>query len=694
MALPLIDVERRLSLFALAIAGHDYQVRADTEFKSAAIAHRAGLPLSDAETLYLPAELGAFDRSERNFGAYRVMALHQLGYREFGSLSLDVIEARRRLPALARRPMPDAAPREPDLSLFFRHFEWPAFARALFAVIEGIRIDARMLHAYPGIRGDWERCQAFELATRVVPSPCVAAADYLEGLICWSLDDRKLDVLDAADATGALGSVAATVLGVTAREADVYVAAGATERVYAIVESLGLIEHVTTSGEIDLDTTGALPAPPSFHGEAPGDWQQREERLEEWEDDLAVLDRAQAVARDAPVAAMEHAESAPKSKPGDVRSGKVVTAAGRGERDALARRIDIERSGVRHALGRNDRPHGQSFLYDEWDMHQRAYRRGWCRLYESGVETGGGVDVRGLSERVAPHRAAVQRRFAEIRPRGYSRVRRVLDGEDLDIDELIDYVTEKRRGNDVDERVYRRRDRLVRDVAAAFLLDLSASTDDPVVKPEPIYAPEPDPRHVNLRDPFDDDDYPKSRLDEGPPPRRIIDVLREALLLMASALEHHRDHWGLYGFSGYGRDNVEYYVVKELGARFGYTTLEALAALKPRRSTRMGPAIRHSTWKLKRTASPLKVLIVVSDGFPQDCDYGPDRADHEYGVQDTAKALEEAQRTGIETFCVTVDRAGHDYLKRMCPDDRYLVIDELEALPLELTKVYQKLTAR
>jgi nitric oxide reductase NorD protein len=107
----------------------------------------------------------------------------------------------------------------------------------------------------------------------------------------------------------------------------------------------------------------------------------------------------------------------------------------------------------------------------------------------------------------------------------------------------------------------------------------------------------------------------------------------------------------------------------------------------------MGPAIRHSIRKLVRTASPLKVLIVVSDGFPQDCDYGPDRADHEYGVADTAKALEEAGRAGIETFCVTVDRAGHDYLKRMCAAERYLVIDEIEALPLELTKVYQKLTS-
>ncbi len=84
---------------------------------------------------------------------------------------------------------------------------------------------------------------------------------------------------------------------------------------------------------------------------------------------------------------------------------------------------------------------------------------------------------------------------------------------------------------------------------------------------------------------------------------------------------------------------------------------------------------------------------MLSDGFPQDCDYGPDRSDHEYGVADTARALAEAARAGVQTFCVTVDRSGHDYLKRMCPDDRYLLIEEIEALPDALTKVYQKLTA-
>ena len=116
--------------------------------------------------------------------------------------------------------------------------------------------------------------------------------------------------------------------------------------------------------------------------------------------------------------------------------------------------------------------------------------------------------------------------------------------------------------------------------------------------------------------------------------------------------------------------------------------------MAPKGSTRMGPAIRHATQKLMNTGSAMKVLMVISDGFPQDCDYGPVRGNHNYGVEDTAKALQECQQKGIETFCMTVDKSGHDYLKRKCPDERYMIIEEMEDLPSQLTKVYAALTGK
>jgi nitric oxide reductase activation protein len=172
----------------------------------------------------------------------------------------------------------------------------------------------------------------------------------------------------------------------------------------------------------------------------------------------------------------------------------------------------------------------------------------------------------------------------------------------------------------------------------------------------------------------------------------VIDVAKDALVLMSAALTTLGDSFAVYGFSGYGRDQVDFYVAKEFDDGLNVRTTAAIAEMKPKRSTRMGPAIRHAVYRLQQQDATLKVLIILSDGFPQDCDYGPDRNDHEYGIQDTARAIAEAADRGITCFCLTVDQSGHDYLRRMCPADRYLVIKDIASLSQELSKVYQLLT--
>ena len=95
----------------------------------------------------------------------------------------------------------------------------------------------------------------------------------------------------------------------------------------------------------------------------------------------------------------------------------------------------------------------------------------------------------------------------------------------------------------------------------------------------------------------------------------------------------------------------------------------------------------------RRARGEGQVLLILSDGYPQDFDYGSDRASRVCGIRDAMVALRETERVGISTFCITVDPAGHDYLREMCPERRYLVIDEIAALPSQLPKVYRGLTA-
>ena len=130
-------------------------------------------------------------------------------------------------------------------------------------------------------------------------------------------------------------------------------------------------------------------------------------------------------------------------------------------------------------------------------------------------------------------------------------------------------------------------------------------------------------------------------------PRRIIDVTKETLVIMAEALEEIGDAYAIYGFSGHGRERVEVYRVKSFAEALNATVKGRLGGIEPKRSTRMGTALRHAVEKLAGVTSRCKHLFLLSDGFPQDYDYGQDRRSNVYGIRDTAAALREAEAAGV-----------------------------------------------
>ncbi|MEO5900036.1 MAG: VWA domain-containing protein, partial [Ilumatobacteraceae bacterium] len=330
------------------------------------------------------------------------------------------------------------------------------------------------------------------------------------------------------------------------------------------------------------------------------------------------------------------------------------------------------------------------YLYDEWDYLAGRHLPAWCRVVERrlvGDDFGFIGDVR---RRYAVLASRLRRQFAHIRPEGWVRVHRSDDGDELDFDAVIEAIVDRRTGHAANERLHVRRDRAERDVATAFLVDLSASTGSAIPDPDEIAAAaaaaalaesnEQEYRFAGV-DPWETDQPNVLR-------RRVLDIAKESVAMMCDALQLLGDRHAVYGFSGEGRGRVEFHVAKEFDDRTSPASWAALAAMQPRRYTRMGPAIRHATAKIAAQPTRTKLLIVISDGYPQDIDYGPNRGDKEYGLQDTARALQDAAAAGIATFCVTIDPAGHDYLRRMCADQSYLVIDDVPSLPRELAKLY------
>jgi nitric oxide reductase activation protein len=247
----------------------------------------------------------------------------------------------------------------------------------------------------------------------------------------------------------------------------------------------------------------------------------------------------------------------------------------------------------------------------------------------------------------------LRRYFEGLRPPGFRRVAAQLDGEDLDMDAVISRPADLAAGIEPSERVYVRREKRERDVAAAFLVDLSGSTS--------------------------------RQVDQG---RRIIDIQKQGLILLSEALSAIGDQFAVYGYSGQGRQHVDFIVIKAFDELVMGRAGARLGSLIPLQQNRDGAAIRHAASKLLSRQAKTRILVILSDGKPLDDGYKED-----YSLEDTRMALREVRAKGIEPICITIDKQADPYLRRMYGDVQYVVIDRVEGLPEKLPKIYHRLTA-
>ena len=332
----------------------------------------------------------------------------------------------------------------------------------------------------------------------------------------------------------------------------------------------------------------------------------------------------------------------------------------------------------------------ETYVYDEWDFRANDYKPRWCIVKEKTVEEG---DPAFYQESLKTYSALanhIRRQFELIMPETMRKTYRLVDGEDIDLNAAIEAWADLHMGVPPDEKIYWHRNRNEREVAVVFLLDMSASTAEAIDEGR---------QTVDDRDAPDDPvEYMVwlRRRREGLVRRnykRIIDLEKEGTTLLINALESIGDTYGIYGFSGYGRENVEFYVIKDIEEGFSDKVKKRIDKITPLHATRMGAAIRHAATKLENQTAKTKIMFLISDGRPQDRGYSREGVEKEYAVHDTHMALVEARRKEIIPFCLTVDKAGHDYLKSMCGDMGYEVLADIWSLPERLPMLYRQLTA-
>jgi len=669
--LSLAEVRELLKLYIEALTGHEVEI---SPLAAVPVESRIG----DGRTIHLPSLVAEFADDELDFRLYKVLAAHAAGQIEFGTYERGTADLRAAYSTLAEtyasenrdaldafsvpdemveitanalspspraergwgevvstdNPTPTLPARGEGFNIDYRRvlhlFPQLQLARRIFSTLENCRIDRRLRRKYRGLARDLDlirehlrrgRPSVTELPATLVPFELLFQTTLLGGATedarqYYGQIVSELETLTAEYLSSDSATVADSLL--------------ATSRVYSLFQSLApnddSIQEIETEEEPSESEEENSISTESFK-------RRREERNSQRRDARELFN------------AWNDPDS--EGEPDELAGAEAWTEAEFPEQA-------IEEGEV-------------AYNYDEWDRELTDHRIGWCRVIEKRVKHGDRAFVEQTRERHKGVISSIRHQFQLMKPEDLLRVTNELDGEEFDLNAVVDYVIDRRAakvgGGHQSERLYTKRLRRRRDVAVSFLLDQSSSTARTIGR-HPL--------------------QPYTR-----PGRRIIEIEKEGLVLMSEALEAVGDTYSINGFTSEGRRNVKFYVVKDFDEQYSDEVKQRIGGINFQNNTRLGAAIRHATAKLAKQEARTRLLIVLSDGRPYDHDYG----DARYAREDTREALRQAKNQGITPFCITIDRESEAELRDLYGEIGYTIIDDVLSLPERMPGIYRRSTS-
>ncbi|SEK88225.1 nitric oxide reductase NorD protein [Colwellia chukchiensis] len=299
----------------------------------------------------------------------------------------------------------------------------------------------------------------------------------------------------------------------------------------------------------------------------------------------------------------------------------------------------------------DDLPLGEGIKIPEWHYKKQCLEADRCLLQPMLPKDAG---PKKLPIKLQKTAKAIQAQFEQLRSVRYW-LKGQQQGEELDLPAWLDFHVESKISPTEERGHYRSFRGNNRDISTLLLADLSMSTD--------------------------------AYLDDN---SRVIDVVQDSMLLFAEALHSVQDSFAMYGFSSVRRSNVRFTLLKNFNEKYDDIIRGRVQSLRPGFYTRMGAAIRQATKVLVEQRSSQKLLLILTDGKPNDIDHYEGR----FGIEDTHQAIKEANKLGIKPFCITIDQEAQSYLPYIFGSNGYTVILRPEQLPVRLPQLYHQLTSQ
>lgn len=284
--------------------------------------------------------------------------------------------------------------------------------------------------------------------------------------------------------------------------------------------------------------------------------------------------------------------------------------------------------------------------YPEWNHRSQSYMEGHCRVLDAPARPDRAPFL--PNERYA---RAVRRQFEALRPRRVLQPRQI-DGQELDLDAVLAARADMVAIGRGSERIWQAARQLDRDVSVAFLIDTSRSTEAAIGDTS------------------------------------VMDVARDTMAALAGGINAAGDRCGIWGFSSLRRDRVFLTRCKDFDTAFSSDVTAAIGALKPGHYTRLGAAIRHVSLQLAEEPSARKLLIVLTDGKPNDLDH----YEGQHGIEDSHMAVREARNAGQSLHGVIIDEDGQNWFARIFGRGGFALLPSPERLLKALPDIYRTLT--
>ncbi len=593
--------------------------------------------LSDGESLYLPEEIDRFKDRETNLAFYKCLAKLESALYEFRTGDFDLERAMDRY-GVASAASDDEAPFS-DLDRFASAFPRPGLAQDLFTVFEHGRLRCALARSYPGILRQSDPLFRAEARRIWADGAGESSLARLYGMLVLNLPDGGPPDPD-------LQAVFTRFRGIMTADAPVEACARLVQETYGILEGRWDRRLVVPFGR--RLPFGLLSA---AWGDRDRSARAIKETLEKHGVTVYKSDVRAHLVENAGTLTMEALHSLMRPEAPPPRTGDDAVSPPPPAID-FSQLADLLGAGEGPAVF-DEEADGPVFRHREWDCRLGDYLSGHVRVREQDLPDAGADFYRETLARYTGLVRRIRYAFELLRPQGLTLLRQWVEGDDFDYRALLDFAVDRKAGRTPSDRLYIKRVKGRRDVAVLLLVDLSRSTANPAAGGG----------------------------------TSVLDVEKAAIVLFCEALRTVGDAFAISGFSGTGRLGVDYYRIKDFGEEPTDGVKGRIAAMTPRRSTRMGAAIRHGTDRLAAVPAAVRILLVLGDGFPNDVDYK-----RRYAIEDTRKAILEAGVRQIHTRAITVNIAQETGLDDLFGPLHHNVISDVRDLPDKLLRIYSALT--